>query len=271
MIKLIATDLDGTLMSPDHLTITPRTLTALESAHDKGVKIAIATGRPMCIINSVIEQIPFVDYIIHSNGARVFDRNHSENIYESLIPYSAVCEMIDYFLSFEVFFDVSYNGESHYQSGIEKYFINNNVFPPKFVDEVMKSMNAHTCLSQYLGGSGVEKLTLYTVKDKNFNEFQKKLMSYNFSVASSFKGNLEATAHDANKGAAVKGICAELGIESSCTMAFGDAGNDCPMLEYARYSFAMGNATDECKKSANFITDTNANDGVAKAVESYVL
>ena len=44
LIKLIATDLDGTLMSPDHLTVTPRTVSALKAAHDKGVRIAIATG-----------------------------------------------------------------------------------------------------------------------------------------------------------------------------------------------------------------------------------
>ena len=50
LIKLIATDLDGTLMSPDHLTVTPRTVSALKAAHDKGVRIAIATGRPMALV-----------------------------------------------------------------------------------------------------------------------------------------------------------------------------------------------------------------------------
>ena len=48
-IKLIATDLDGTLMSPDHITITDYTVSALEKAHNKGVKIAIATGRPLVL------------------------------------------------------------------------------------------------------------------------------------------------------------------------------------------------------------------------------
>ena len=58
MIKLIATDLDGTLMAPDHLTVTDRTYNALKKAHDKGIKIAVATGRPMTLIDNVISQVP---------------------------------------------------------------------------------------------------------------------------------------------------------------------------------------------------------------------
>ena len=63
-IKLIATDLDGTLMAPDHLTVTKRTYDALKSSHDKGIRLAVATGRSMVLIDNVISQVPFVDYII---------------------------------------------------------------------------------------------------------------------------------------------------------------------------------------------------------------
>lgn len=270
-IKLIATDLDGTLMSPDHLTITQRTVSALEQAHAKDVKIAIATGRPMCIIGSVIEQIPFADYIIYSNGAGVLDRKSNEIIYESLIKGSDVSELIDYMLGFEVFFDVSYKGESHHQSGSEKYFADNDEFPSEFVEEVMRPMHPHESLKAFLNGEGVEKITLYTVKDSDYDCFKEKLSSYGFSVATSFKGNLEATSPSADKGSAVAGICRVLGITAESAMTFGDAGNDRPMLEFADYSFAMGNATEECKQSAKYITDTNGNDGLAIAVEKYVL
>lgn len=270
-IKLIATDLDGTLMSPDHLTVTPRTVKALREAHDKGVKIAIATGRPMCIIGNVIEQVPFVDYIIQSNGACVFDRKKSQNVYENLIPFENVKEIIEYLLKYEVYFDVSYKGESHYQRGIEKYFMDDSEFPNDFVEEVKKTMNPHHDLAGFLNGDGVEKITLYTVKPENEQEFSQKLLSYNLSVASSFRGCLEATANGADKGKAVDGLCRELGITAENTMTFGDAGNDCPMLEFAKYSFAMGNGSDECKKSAKHIAPSNAEDGLAETVEKYVL
>ena len=74
-VKLIVTDLDGTLMSPDHQTVSERTKNALKTAHDNGVKIAIATGRTLTFTDNVTSQVPFVDYVIYSNGAAVFDRN----------------------------------------------------------------------------------------------------------------------------------------------------------------------------------------------------
>ena len=75
-IKLIATDLDGTLMSGDHLTVSPRTVAALQAAHDRGVCLAIATGRTLDFIDHVTAQVPFVDYVIYSNGAAVYDRKN---------------------------------------------------------------------------------------------------------------------------------------------------------------------------------------------------
>ena len=93
-VKIIATDLDGTLMAPDHLTVTERTKNALYEAHKKGVKIAIATGRTLAFIDYVVNQIPFVDYIIHSNGAAVFDRKNNEYIYTNLVSPEITAEAI---------------------------------------------------------------------------------------------------------------------------------------------------------------------------------
>ena len=63
MIKLIASDLDGTLMSPDHLTVSDKTKKALFSSHEKGIKIAIATGRALSFTAGVTAQIPFADML----------------------------------------------------------------------------------------------------------------------------------------------------------------------------------------------------------------
>ena len=79
MVKLIALDLDGTLMSADHMTVTQKTKEALRLAHDRGAKISIATGRTLAIIGDVCEQVPEIDYIIYSNGAGVYDRR-SKNL-----------------------------------------------------------------------------------------------------------------------------------------------------------------------------------------------
>lgn len=270
MIKLIATDLDGTLMSTDHLTVSPYTIHTLEKVHSKGVKIAIATGRPMALVGSVVEQVPFIDYIIYSNGACVFDRNKNEIIYSNLIPNKLSAELIEYLLKNNVFFEIYVDGKSYFQLGTEELF-DNTEFSQAFIEEVMASMTGCENLINSLGENCVEKITLYSVKDDDYKKFENKFLNSDLAVASSFKGNVEATAGNADKGEAVKGICCDMGITADECMTFGDAGNDCPMLKFAKYSFAMENGTEECKAAAKYIAQSNAVDGLAKAVEEYVL
>lgn len=270
MIRLIATDLDGTLMSADHLTVTQRTINTLKKAHDRGVKIAIATGRPLALIDNVICQVPFTDYIIYSNGACVFDRNENKIIYSNLIENHIAREIIDYLLKNNVFFEIYVDGKSHYQLGTENLF-DNTGFPQEFIDEVIKTMTGHKSLLRFLGGLDVEKITLYSVKDEYYKIFEEKLLSYDLSTACSFKGNLEATVKSADKGRALEGICKVIGITANECMSFGDAGNDRPMLEFAKFSFAMANGSDECKAAAKYLARSNEDDGLAIAVEEYIL
>lgn len=269
-IKIIASDLDGTLMSTDHMTVSPRTKSALKRAHDMGVKLAIATGRPLALIDYVIEQLPFVDYVITANGACVYDMAQKKNVYTNLISNEITRELLAYFLSREVFFDVYIDGRSKYQLDTQKYF-EGSAFPQGFVDEVVKSMDGFESLTDFVGNQGIEKITLYCVKDNDYNKFREKMEGLGLSAATSFKGNLEATALTAHKGAALRGLCDILGFTADEAMSFGDAGNDCPMLEFAEYSFAMENATQECKAAARYITGSNGDDGVAQAIEKFVL
>lgn len=270
MIKLIATDLDGTLMSGDHMTITPYTVNTLKRAHDAGIKIAVATGRPLSLIGSVTQQIPFVDYVIYSNGACVYDRNCNKIIYSNLIANNLAKELARYLLENKVFFELYIDGYSHYQSGTEN-LLDDMDMPVEFIDEVVASMTGHENLLQYISGKNIEKVTLYSVKKVSFLKFKDKMLSYGLSVASSFKDNLEATAAKADKGEAVMGICKAMSIDANECMAFGDAGNDVPMLRFAGYSFAMENGTDECKAAARYIAKSNTEDGLAQAVEEFAL
>jgi hydroxymethylpyrimidine pyrophosphatase-like HAD family hydrolase len=84
------------------------------------------------------------------------------------------------------------------------------------------------------------------------------------------KGNLEMTHPNATKGFAIKGLCDALNIGKENVMCFGDGENDCPMLEFADYSFAMANGSDYAKNTAKFMTDSNDDAGVAKAINKYV-
>lgn len=269
-VKIIATDLDGTLMMPDHLTVSVRTVNALENAHKRGVKIAVATGRPMSIIGSVIEQIPFTDYIIYANGASVYDRENEKIIYSNLIDRKTAKKVISKLLEIPVFFEIYISGVSHYQLDRADYFDLAGL-PEKFVNEVMKDMAAHENILEVLDAYDIEKISLYAVKAELVEPIEQLFISNGLTCSSSLKNNLESTVSGADKGEALKEICKIIGAEKSEVMTFGDAGNDCEMLEYADLSFAMANATDECKASAKFLADSNANDGLAKAVEEYVL
>ncbi|MCM1114713.1 MAG: Cof-type HAD-IIB family hydrolase [Clostridium sp.] len=270
-IKLIATDLDGTLMSTDHMTITDFTLQTLKEAHSKGVKIAIATGRPLALTDNVTQQIPFADYVIYANGAGVYDRLSGKTICSDVIFNKTAVDVINCFLQEEVFFEIYINGKSHYQSDRMKYFKNNTDMPQEFIEQVADSMDAHDDLIEYLGGRSIEKITLYSVEDWQRDGFTAIMEKFDLTTAVSFVGCLEGTSPTANKGTAVESLSKSLGLTAGEVMCFGDAGNDIPMLEYADFSFAMGNATDDCKAAAKYTALSNAEDGLAKAVREFVL
>lgn len=268
--KIIAMDLDGTLMSTNHLTVTDYTKQTLIRAHERGIRLAIATGRPMALIENVIRQIPFVDYVIYSNGACVFDRNKNEIIYSDLIDEKTSTEIIEHFLNEPVFFEIYIDGKSHYQIGTDCYY-DSGELPEEFVKEIIGTMTGHNDLMSFAKGKAIEKLTMYSVKGDRHREYSDLLRGYNLSVATSLKDSIEATTKTADKGNALRGICRALGISSDEAMSFGDSGNDCPMLEYAGLSFAMENGSDECKASAKYVTASNGDDGVAKMIEKYCL
>ncbi|MDD6727658.1 MAG: Cof-type HAD-IIB family hydrolase [Eubacteriales bacterium] len=269
-IKIIAADLDGTLMSTDHLTVTEHTKNVLLKAHDNGVKFAIATGRPLKLIENVIEQVPFADYIIYSNGACVFDRNKNEIIYSDLIDAETAEKIISHFLAEPVFFEIYIDGKSHYQDGTEKYY-DSGELPSEFIAAIMSTMTPHKDLLSFAKDKPIEKITMYSISDENYPIYSKWLKDLNLSVAESLKSSIEATTSTADKGNALRGICEEFGIAPEEAMSFGDSGNDCTMLRYAGYSFAMENGSDECKAAAKYQTLSNGNDGVAVAVEKYCL
>ena len=85
-------------------------------------------------------------------------------------------------------------------------------------------------------------------------------------MTTSFPISIDVTCAGADKGTALQALCRHLGVSPRQCMAFGDAENDCPMLRFAHYGYAMENGSDACKQAAKFVTKSNAEDGVAVAV-----
>lgn len=130
-IKLIATDLDGTLMSGDHLTVSPRTVAALQAAHDRGVCLAIATGRTLDFIDHVTAQVPFVDYVIYSNGAAVYDRKNDAHICQQLIPPKAVQRILQTLAPQPLYYNVYWDGGMYLEEARLPYY-NSDSLPRAF-------------------------------------------------------------------------------------------------------------------------------------------
>ena len=269
-IKIIATDLDGTLMAPDHLTVTERTRKALSDAHDKGIKISIATGRALNFTEGVTKQIPFADYVICSNGASVYDRNNNSFIYTNLVSPEITAEAIALLNSLPVYYNIYMEGRIFAQKGADAFFGNLNL-PTAFLEDFVSRLIICDDISDVTKGKGAELIDVF-FSDEN----SKKIILDFFDekglfLASALGGVVSATAQGSDKGTALKGLCDILGILPEEAMTFGDASNDATMLEYAHYSFAMENGDEICKNSARFSAPSNADDGVAQMIEKYAL
>lgn len=269
-IKIIATDLDGTLMSPDHLTVSERTKKALLSAHEKGIKIAIATGRALNFTKNVTDQIPFVDYVICSNGASVYDRKEKKFIYTNLISPDITAETVKLLQTLPVYYNVYINGDTYAQIGSDKYFKNSGL-PTVFLEEFASKLIACEDMSVSTAGYGSELIDIFYGDEENKNIIFDFLKSKGLFMTSALAGVVSANAVGSDKGTALKGLCDIMGFVADEAMTFGDASNDATMLEYAYYSFAMENGDEICKSKARFGAPSNADDGVAQMIEKYAL
>lgn len=269
-VKIIATDLDGTLMAPDHTTVTERTKTALLNAHEKGIKIAIATGRTLGFITPVINQIPFTDYVIFSNGASVYDLNEKKIIYKNHIPPKLTAEILAKLNYSQVYYNTYVDGTAYIQENKQQFYKGREL-PADFLKIFMASSVLCENLCEALKGRSAEIIAVYSADESIRQSLAEYFKSLGLLVTASLKDEIEATVPSANKGDALAHLCGLLNIKKEEAMSFGDAMNDLQMIEFAKYSFAMKNACEELKKKAQYITLSNAEDGLAKAVEEYAL
>lgn len=269
-VKIIATDLDGTLMSPDHLTVSERTKKALLEAHKKGIKIAIATGRALKFTEGVTKQIPFVDYVICSNGANVYDRKSEKFIYSNLISEDITAETLNKLKDLPVYYNVYINGENYVQKGADKFFDNNGL-PKEFLEEFAAKIKVCDDICESAKGFGAELIDIFYTDAESKKVIFDFLDEKDVFLTSSLAGVVSMNAPGADKGTALKGLCDIMGFTADEAMTFGDASNDATMLEFAHYSFAMANGDDICKSKARFSAPSNADDGVAQMIEKYAL
>lgn len=264
--QLIACDLDGTLMAPDHLTVTKRTFDALKAAHGMGIRIAIATGRTLGFTENVTAQIPFADYVIYSNGACVYDRAQKKDIYRNRLTSAQTGEILEALSGMELYYNAYVDGEIYVQTDKARFYVNHEL-PSEFLELFVRI--AHECedVGRTLEGREAEIIAMYSMNSEQTNTILGMFRSRGLHVTSSIPDELEVTASGVNKGTAIEGLCRAAGFDIRLVMAFGDAMNDYEMIRTAGMSCAMGNACEKLKRAAKSVTLSNAEDGVAVAVE----
>jgi len=270
-VKLIATDMDGTLLDGGFNEVPVKNIEALQKAKDKGILICISTGRPLPYTLIPAEQIEVVDYIIYSNGAGIYNFQDGSEI---TIPNAEISIEDGKFISnvlenYETFIQLQAENHLYIQKSSLPYF------EKKFSKKAQDEQHIIRVVDNVLDIPRQQKTQKFNVefndpqnREKVFWELYSRSTLF---LSSSWGENLEINSINATKGLALNKLCDELKISSEHVMTFGDNANDIEMTKFAKYGIAMGNSKEELKQYAFYITDTNYNFGLAQAIEKFIL
>ena len=266
MIKLLAVDMDGTCLDSKS-RMSEETVAALKTAAEKGITVVPTTGRNLNCLPHRLQAESFYRYVITSNGAGVVDLKENKRIFDLPIPCPIATELLkkckgkgfgtaahideEYYLQGKI---LSFAGRFIYGKDAEKSICVKSI--ADFIDEKQKA---------------VEEIQLYFIKRGSKEYIKEILAPYSELTAAYSSIYVEIFANGASKGIALTKLAENLGISKEEIACIGDGENDMPMFESSGMKFAMGNAVDILKEKADFVLPSNNENGVAYAVNEYIL
>ena len=271
-IKMIGLDLDGTLLT-DKKELTAYTREVLEKAIGQGVTVLVATGRPISAIPEELTLFPGMRYVVTSNGARVLDLSENRVLIEHTMSQETAGALLDILKDYdairEAFIDgVSYCAKEPMSRAYEFFdkpymgdYILNTRIPAESVKEQV-----------FLLGKRVDKvhgIFKNLTERKEALERMKKVPG--IVITGAFGNSLEINAEGTSKAESLICLGKLLGIRREEIMTCGDGMNDYEMIEKAGFGVAMENGNPKVKAIADYVTVSNEEDGVAKAIEKFVL
>ena len=263
MIRLIAFDMDGTLLNASS-DLTPRTQRALQRVMDAGAMISLSSGRMTESMLPIARQIGVNAPMILYNGALIYDHRDGRTLYSRAIPGELAISIARTVEELGLYLQV-YPGEGFYCAERTGY--------TKMYEESCR-VHCQTLgqpISAWLKGSAVKLLAIGPAP--KVDEARALLTERFPKGASFFKSRdtfLEMVAEGVDKGQALFALADAVGVSMDEVMAFGDEQNDAPMLRAAGCGVAMGNAVELCKAAAQVIAPKNTEDGVAQVLEAYL-
>ncbi len=270
-IRLIALDLDGTLLTSDK-RLSEGNLRALQKAHEQGIHIVPTTGRFYGGMPECIRKLPFVRYCVTINGAEVVDLQENRVIYSATIPCKQAVEIMAKLDDYPALYDCYQENESFMTATLRERALN-TIQDIHFRNMVRDLRQPVEELKAFLTERGrpVQKIQFFIHKPEIRTYLMENLPLWfpHTCVTSSVQENVEINHLRANKGAALSALAQHLGFTKAEILAFGDGENDISMLREAGYGVAMANACENALRAAPYRTLSNDEDGVAKGIETF--
>lgn len=271
MYRVVATDLDGTLLRSDK-TISAATVAELQRICEKGVWFLPSTGRTHRELPDALRGLPFLRYAICCNGGAVYDYAEGRYIYEENIPRVLALEVLTYARELPVYESVVFNGERFCrgdEDGTICAYIRNSAVRDILVNFTgVPDVRAAFAAT----GMGAQKFLFYLDEGADREAVMGDLRERfpQLEISSSGPIFLEVNAKGVDKGKALSNFCRMQGIPTAEAIAFGDAENDLSMLDAAGLAVVMENGTEEAKRHADRLCPSNDEDGVRLALRELI-
>jgi Cof subfamily protein (haloacid dehalogenase superfamily) len=257
--KLIATDMDGTLLNSDG-AVSPRNAAALARARGEGVPVVVVTGRPPRWLDPLADTLT-EGLAVCGNGAVTVDLASGETVDEHLLPPPLLHELVGRVRAEvpHIAFAVEYGDELHHEVG---YRAGGDAALPGITEGD---------LNQFLNRPAVKLLGQIREWDPDeLVAVSRKAVGDLATVThSSHSGVVEISAPGVTKGTGLAAVAEQCGVAAADIVAFGDMPNDLPMLSWAGRAVAMANAHRDVREVADEITASNDEDGVAAVLERW--
>ena len=288
MYKLVAVDLDGTLLN-QYGDVTENTKRVIKNVMRKGTQVVLASGRSIDSIQNISNEIGASRYIVAGNGAVLYDIEEQKNLYENYIPIEKAKKIIDICEENSIFYNI-YTNKKIVTKNLRYnvlYYYKENL---KKADRKKTNIDIVDSIQDYVKNMRDEKIMKIFICDETaavFNSIMKKFEEVpnvetldvsHMSRKVIKKGTLEfpieyyyteISMKNVDKWNAIEFLINKMGINKDEVIAIGDNMNDKKMIEEAGLGITMEGSTPVVTDVANYVTANNNNEGVAKALEKF--
>ncbi|MBR1671994.1 MAG: HAD family phosphatase [Fretibacterium sp.] len=273
-IKAILLDCDGTSLQKDQVYISLRNMWALRRAMDRGIQIIPCTGRVEDMQPPQIEAEPRIRYWVTSGGSRVVDRQTGEILYKHTWTPEQSAELCRVFEGQEIYSETAAEGKILMERSVAEH-LERHAVPPHHVwfFEAGRHLVVDKLSDYFLKNKvGMEKENLYGVPKEKQAAIYQALDATGLVWLTDPPGSLiQFFPKDLDRSVAIAAVLKRLGIGFDQVMSLGDGEMDLPAIKSAGLGVAMGNASEKVKAQADYVTAPFDQDGVAQAIEKFVL